>query len=182
MTKAATEYTSVTMDDGRVVEFPGKRKMQRDSEIVDGRVYVRFDFRNGETRRYELPQAMLLQFAAHGGIQRYGDATAGLENIDDAVLAVDSLAEQFEKGQWAAQREASSFAGASILQRALVEVSGKTPAEIKAFLEQRTPAEKAALRLNPRLADTIKRLEAERATARGSNVDSEALLATLGDI
>jgi hypothetical protein len=51
-TKEKTPVQTVKMTDGRTVDFPGKRKMQKESyEGDNGQVSVRLDFVNGGTRR-----------------------------------------------------------------------------------------------------------------------------------
>jgi len=47
--KSKTEYEAVTMSDGRVVNFPGKRRMLKDVVIEGDTPSVRIDFRNGTT-------------------------------------------------------------------------------------------------------------------------------------
>ena len=64
MAAKETEVATVKMDDGRVVDFPGKRRLQKESIITaDGEVKIRLDFRNGETRLFRLPPSLLLKFA-----------------------------------------------------------------------------------------------------------------------
>ena len=56
----AKNITTVTMLDGRVVDFPGKRKLQKTYTIgEDGTVVVKLDFINGETRIFTIPPAEL---------------------------------------------------------------------------------------------------------------------------
>lgn len=186
MAAKEVERTSVTMDDGRTVEFPGKRKMLKDSVITaDGKLQVRLDFLNGETRLFTLPESLLSQFALHGAEQKLGDETAGLDDVEDMVEAIDSLTDRLSAGSWTAKRESSGLAGASILARALIELQGKTPVEVRAFLSDKTVAQKTALRNNPRVLPIVQRLEAEKAAkalAKGKvpadkpQVDSDALL------
>jgi len=71
--KSATEYTEVTLTDGRKVSFPGKRKVAKETLIDEskivvedglltlsaGAVSIRMDFRNGETRTIALPLSLL---------------------------------------------------------------------------------------------------------------------------
>ena len=173
--KPKTTYETVTMLNGDVVDFPGKRKVQKSSTIADGKVTVRMDFRNGETRHFTIPDSLLLQFAAHGAEQKLGDEMAGLEDLDDAVLAVDELRERLERGEWGTQRTSNGMAGTSILVRALMESTSKDLTAIKTFLASKTQAEKIALRNNPRIKPIVERLEAEKA-AKNSKVDTDALL------
>ena len=178
--KAKTEITSVTMDDGRVVDFPGKRRLLKESIfLADGTVQIRMDFRNGETRLFTVPTGLLARFAAHGAEQKLGDETAGLDDIDDAVLAVDELMDRLAKGEWAVRKEGAGLGGTSVLLRALIEAyPTKTKDELRNFLSPKTQAEKLALRESSRLKPIIARLEAEKAQ-KGPKIDTEALLGGL---
>ena len=182
-TETKTDKTPVTMTDGRVVLFTPKQKLVKESLIdaENGIIITRLDFRNGQTRSLTIPGDMILRFAAHGAEQKLGDAIAGEKDFDDAVLAVESLITRLEAGEWNMPREAGAFTGASILLRALVEVSGKSIEEIKTFLETKTAAEKLALRRSAKLEPTIKRLEAEKASKSKNVIDTDALLGDLLD-
>lgn len=183
MATKETQVETVKMDDERLVDFPGKRQLQKSSTITaDGRVEVRLDFRNGETRLFTIPPALVLQFAAHGAEQKLGDEIAGLKDpsgseasIEDKVLTIDALMERLERGEFNARREGNGMAGASVLIRALCELRGKAVSEVKAFLDGKTHAEKLALREVPAVKAIIQRLEAEKASKRPS-IDGEALL------
>lgn len=172
---------TVTMSDGRQVVFAGKRKLLKET-IVDGsQVSVRLDFRNGKSIVYEIPDSLILRFAGHGAEQKLGDATAGEQNVDDMVEAVESVILQLNKGEWNARREggAGGFAGASVLLRALVEVSGKPIERVREYLGTLNQKEKLALRQSPKLKPTIERIEAENASKSAATVDTDALLNAL---
>ncbi len=173
-----TQYEAVKMQDGRIVDFPGKRQLIKSSKVVDGSPQVTLDFRNGETRTFSLPAALITQFALHGAEQKLGDETAGLKDIDDAVMAIDELIDRLYNGEWSIKREANGMAGTSVLARALVEHTGKSMEAIKTFLADKSQAEKVALRNNPKLKPIIERLEAEKASKK-TNVDTDALLGEL---
>jgi len=191
--KAKTEKESVTMTDGRKVEFAGKRKMLKDVIVGDGgSVSVRFDFRNGETRTFAVPSELLAQFAGHGASQKIGDETAGVADIDDMVVGVDTIIARLSTGQWAADREeGDGFSGASIVIKAIVEASGKDVDTVKAFLQSKldqaaAKGEKLTRQAlyksfrNPatKTGAIIQRLEFEKASKNAGN--SDALLAELG--
>jgi hypothetical protein len=176
--KKETEITTVTMNDGRIVEFAGKRRLIKEQAIKDGKVGIRLDFVNGETRTFVLPDSLILKFAAHGAEQKLGDEIAGLKDIDDAVMAVDELVERLQKGEWNVARESNGLAGTSVLAKALVEFTGKTPEQIKAFLSGKTQAEKVALRNNPKVKPIVERIEAAKA-ANGKTIDTDGMLAGL---
>lgn len=142
--KAPTVYHTVTLTDGRVVDFPGNRQIQKDILVDEdaGTVAVRFDFRNGETRTYTVPTALLLQAAGHGLSQKIGDAAASEKDVDDALLAIEKVGDRIAGGEWnaAGRQSGDSFSGASVVIKALVMESGKTVAEVKAFLEGKLEA------------------------------------------
>ena len=177
--KIETQVETVTMTDGRLVDFAGKRKLLKESSVnADGKVQVRLDFRNGETRLFTLPDALLNKFAAHGAEQKLGDEIAGLTDTEDCVLAVDELIDRLYNGEWSVKREANGMAGTSVLVRALVEHTGKTVEHIKQFLNGKSQAEKVALRNNPKIKPIVERIEAEKASKK-ANVDTDAMLGEL---
>lgn len=179
MSKTETQVETVTMTDGRVVDFAGKRKLLKESSVsADGKVQVRLDFRNGETRLFTLPDNLLNKFAAHGAEQKLGDEIAGLTDTEDCVLAVDELIDRLYNGEWSVKREANGMAGTSVLVRALVEHTGKTVEQIKQFLNGKSQAEKVALRNNPKIKPIVERIEAEKASKK-ANVDTDAMLGEL---
>lgn len=177
--KTETQVETVTMTDGRIVDFAGKRKLLKESSVnADGKVAVRLDFRNGETRLFALPDNLMAKFAAHGAEQKLGDEIAGLNDVEDCVLAVDELIDRLYNGEWSVKREANGMAGTSVLVRALVEHTGKTVDAIKQFLAGKSQAEKVALRNNPKIKPIVERIEAEKASKK-ANVDTDAMLGEL---
>lgn len=185
--KKETQIEAVTMTDGRVVDFVGKKKLLKESFVQgDGSVQTRLDFRNGETRLFTIPDNMVAKFAAHGAEQKLGDEIAGLKganggeaDIEDCVLAIDELIDRLYNGEWGVKREANGLAGTSVLLRALVEHTGKTAEQIKAFLSTKSQAEKTALRNNPKVKPIVERIEAEKAAKGAKSVDTDALLGEL---
>ncbi len=175
--KPKAEVTTVKLQDGRTVEFAGKRRMLKTTTIDGGKVSVRLDFRNGETRTFVLPDSLLLQFAGHGAEQKLGDETAGTPDVDDMVLEVDELIERLSKGEWGTVRAAGNgMAGTSVLLRALVQLTGKPVDEVKAKLKGMSQAEKMALRNSAKVKPIVDQLEASK-VAKASNIDTDALLA-----
>ena len=189
---ATKEVAKVTMTDGRVVEFAGKRKMLKEI-IVNGagKVAVRFDFRNGEVLTCNVPSQHFDYAAGHGYAQKLGDQVAGLKteagtpaDEDDMFLEIESLNDRLTKeADWNQVREGGGFAGTSVLMRAMVEYTGKTVEDIKAFLSGKSQAEKIALRNSTRpnkagttLKSIVERLEAEKAAKGSAKVDTGALL------
>lgn len=176
---------AVTMDDGRTVEFAGKRKMIKETTIdaEKNEIVTRLDFLNGETRYFNLPASLLLRAAAHGIEQKLGDEIAGVVEVDDAVAEMDQLLSRLDKGDWNMVREGGKGSGgASILVKALMELTGKDRAAITEFLSGKTQAEKIALRTNAKLKPIVERLESERnAKAKDRpQIDTDKLMEGLG--
>lgn len=188
MAKAPTEIRTITMLDGRTVDFPGKRRLQKTSAVLaDGALQVRLDFENGESRVLNLLPALIPTFALHGAEQKLGDEISSIDDIDDAVEAIDQLMGRLNAGDWTKERVggASGMAGASILARALVEVTGQPIAIVRDYLGNLDGKTKAALRLSGEVAPVVKKLEDEKAArsaARGKTapaVDVSGALAAL---
>lgn len=184
MAEQERQVETVSMEDGRSVDFAGKKQVLKHYETLEsGAVRARFDFRNGRVVTITLPEELIKTAAGHGLVQKGGDATAGSKDLDDAVEAVLAVKENIEKGDWNARVEGSGFAGISVLAKALVELYAqgdkpKSVEQVREFLKTKTPADKIALRNSSRLRPIIERLEAEKAT-KSSKVDAEALLAEL---
>jgi hypothetical protein len=181
--KKEREVEVVKLSDGREVEFPGKRKLLKESIIDGSTVAVRLDFRNGETRTFKIPDQLLLKSAGHGMEQKLGDETAGEEDVDDMVTAVDDLIARLEKGEWATKREGGGFSGASLLVKALMEVTQKDKETVQNFLKAKVeagatyPKLAAAFEEDDAVGPVIKRLRKEKAA--GTGVDTKSLLGGL---
>jgi len=192
--KKTPEILTVKMDDGRIVDFTGKTRLLKDASYDATHVFVRMDFRNGETRTFKTPHgqadaavgAFAITCMGHGLEQKLGDVTSGIDAIEDAIEAVDTLMARLERGEWnVVGGGGTGMAGASVLARALVEVSGQPIAVVRDMLAGMDNKTKAALRLDPEVAPVIKRMEAERdarAAERGktaTKVDTSSVLAGL---
>jgi hypothetical protein len=167
----------VTFGD-RTVEFNAKQKLVKESDAATGTVNL--FFRNGVQETFTIPETLRAQFAVHGAEQKLGDAMAGVEDIDDGVESIREMITRLNAGDWNVRREGGSGAGSSILLRALVEASGKTPEAIREFLSSKSQAEKLALRNTDALKPIITRLEAEKAKGAKTQVDTASLLGDLG--
>ena len=176
--KVPREVEIVEMSDGRKVEFVGKRKMLKNTFIEKDQVTIRIDFRNGETRSWGIPEALILQCAGHGAEQKLGDEVAGETDVDDMTIAIDELIDRLNKLEWSVRREGGGFTGTSILMKALMEVSGKAAEAVKEFLKGKSQAEKMALRQSKTLKPVVERMEGEK-VSKAAHIDAEALLATL---
>lgn len=178
--KKETVVETVKMDgDGRLVDFPGKRRLQKESFVSPtGEVSIRMDFRNGESRTFVIPQNLIARFAAHGAEQKLGDEISGVVDIDDAVEAVDKLTSRLAKGEWTQATDGTSVSGESILLKAIAEVTGAAKEKIRDFLKDKTTAQKQALRVSADFGSVVKRMEAEKASKKPA-VDVSADIAAL---
>lgn len=181
--KKEREVETVEMQDGRKVEFVGKRKMLKETTIDGTQVSVRLDFRNGNSTTFVIPDQLLLKSAGHGMEQKLGDETAGTEDVDDMQMEVEALIERLKAGEWTTKREGTGFGGASVLVKALMEATGKDQLTVKDFLKAKVEAGTTYQKLNDAFAEDetvgpiIKRLKKEK--AGDSKVDTKALLGSL---
>jgi hypothetical protein len=190
------EYTPVTLEDGTVTQFAGKRKMNKTVTLeADESVTVRFDFLNGATRSLnsaELPSEIIRMAIGHGLSQKIGDQSAGVDEVDDMVEGTDAMIKRLKENDWRVAREAGdSFSGASLVIKALCEVTGKDVTTIREFLDGKL---KAATDRGEKLsrkelydsfrapgaatAEVIARLERER-LAKNVKVSASDMLAEL---
>lgn len=189
--KKETIYTEVTLSDGRVVVFPGARKMQKAYAQTPEGIRATFDFANGQTRSITIApdHKLVATLVGHGLVQKIGDETASSNDIDDMVLDVEAMIARLEQGDWGTQRKAGdSFSGASVVLKALVEVTGLTLEAVKANIEKKLAATEGLTRAdlyksfrNPasKTGVVIARLEQEK-LAKSSKIDADAELAAWG--
>ena len=129
-----------------------------------------------------------ITFAAimHGLKQKLVDAAAISRNpetgraatVEDKYQAVKTVYDRLLAGQWNAVREGGGATGGLLLQALCRMYAGrKTPDELKAFLADKSDAEKTALRKNPRVAQIIEDIRAEQGKA--ANIDTDELLGEL---
>jgi hypothetical protein len=193
--KKEVERTVVEMQDGRKVEFTGKKKLVKEV-LLDkeaGTCSVRFDFVNGVTRTFSVHgSSLLLALAGHGASQKIGDEAAGESDVDDMVEAIDAIITRLNDGNWSGRKEGDGFSGASVVIRAIAEASNKSIEEVKKFLEGKLAAAEAkgekltrqALyssfrNPNSKTGQIILRMEQEKA-AKANKVNADELLSELG--
>jgi hypothetical protein len=194
-----TEVTKVVMEDGRTVEFPGKRKMLKEIVFQDSNEEmtpgVRFDWINGVTRTFWVPKRHVIYSAGHGYAQKLGDYVAGAKDdqgapvdVDDQILLIEELDDRLQKGDWRQVGEGTGVGGASIIILAMVEATKKTVGEVKVFLQDKLDAAAAkgekltrqglyqSLRASSRLKPIILRMEVEKASKQKHLVDGDSVL------
>ena len=148
-------------------------------------------FANGEalTMRGDVLANDVQQYAMmHGLKQKLVDAAAISRNpetgraatVEDKFQAVKAVYDRLLAGAWNATREGGGNAGGLLMQALIRMYAGrKTVEDIKAFLAEKTDAEKTALRKNPRVAQIIEDIRAE--TGKTASIDSDGLLGELED-
>ena len=147
-------------------------------------------FANGETlaMRGDALNSDVQQYAMmHGLKQKLVDSAAISRNpetgrpatVEDKYQAVKTVYDRLLAGQWNATREGGGGATGGLLLQALCRMYAgrKTPDELKAFLADKSDAEKTALRKNPRVAQIIDDIRAEQGKA--ANIDTDELLGEL---
>ena len=146
-------------------------------------------FANGETltMRADALNSDVQQYAMmHGLKQKLVDAAAISRNpetgraatVEDKYQAVNVVYNRLLSGQWNATREGGGNAGGLLAQALTRMYAGrKTAEDIKAFLAEKTDAEKTALRKNPRVVQIIEEIRAEQGKA--ASIDTDELLGEL---
>jgi len=173
------------MTDGREVDF-GKKDFALHSKIEsDGSVTVEAAFADGEYRSFTLPvwgedkglNAALSAYAAAGleaPLKRF--LNGGMSHDFDLALPL------LPNGPDIRKPRASSGPKLSPLQRALVELTGKTAEAVVAWVDGKSRKERFALSRDARVAPILARYLAEeqaaKAAKKGETVDD--LLADLG--
>ena len=158
---------------------------------TDGRpCALHLKFANGEELAITASQLTnhVMEYAIfHGLKQKLVDAAAISRNpetgraatVEDKYQAVKTVFDRLLTGQWNAVREGGGGGGGLLLQALCRMYAGrKTVEELKAFLADKSDAEKTALRKNPRVAAIIEEIRAEQGKA--ANIDTDELLGELG--
>lgn len=122
-------------------------------------------------RLADLSDELRLTLALHGLVQKLADSAAKEAGtpVEEKWAAIDATWDALAAGEWSRKREGQG----TLLLRALCEVyPNRAKDDLKAWLDARTPAERTALSLNPRIKSVLDALQAERTTA----IDTDALL------
>ena len=166
-----------------------KRNAVITAQIADDTLVLRFA--NGEVLELnanELSPEIRRMALLHGLKQKLVDAAAISRNpetgrpasVEDKFQAVKAVYDRLLAGQSNATREGGGGNGGLLFQALCRMYAGrKTPEEIRAFLDTKSDAEKAALRKNPRVAQVIDEIRAEQ--GKTANVDVDELLGELED-
>lgn len=144
--KPTVEVQEITMTDGRVVRFAGKRRIIKTVEVDEAArsVKVIFDLVNGQTYTFVASEKNILQLAGHGAAQKIGDEAAGVESIDDVALAFEEAIARLDRGEWTVERtKGDGFSGASLVIKAICEAYNKDVPFVKEYLQKQLDDSKA---------------------------------------
>lgn len=146
-------------------------------------------FANGEVLALtaaQLSNTILEHAVWHGLKQKLVDAAAISRNpetgraatVQDKYDAVKTVYDRLLSGAWNATREGGGQSGGLLFKALLRMYAGrKTEQDIRAFLDDKSDAEKTALRKNPRVAQIIEDIRAE--TGKAANIDTDEMLGEL---
>lgn len=163
-----------------------------DATIAADHSALTLAFAHGEVltiRAADLSPTIIAMAVMHGLKQKLVDAAAISRNTEtgraasvaDKYDAVREVYDRLLSGEWNKRREGGAGGSGGLLFRALCRMydGKKTPDDIRAFLDAKTDAEKAALRKNSKVAAIIEEIRAE--SAKGDAADADELLAGLED-
>lgn len=166
-----------------------KRNATITTTIDDNLGGITLTFANGQELRIhasQLTPEIGAHALMHGLKQKLVDAAAISRNpetgrpatVEDKYQAVKTVYDRLLAGAWNAAREGGGATGGLLLQALVRMYAGrKTVEELKAFLADKTDAEKTALRKNPRVAQIIEDIRVE--TGKAANIDTDEMLGEL---
>ena len=143
----------------------------------DETLTMRVDALNSDVQHYAMMHGLKQKLVDAAAISRNPE-TGRAASVEDKYQAVKAVFDRLLTGQWNAVREGGNGGGGLLLQALCRMYAGrKTPDELKAFLADKSDAEKTALRKNPRVAQIIEDIRAE--TGKVVNIDTDELLGEL---
>ena len=164
------EPISVTMEDGRVVKFPPRRRSIRTIwEDAEGALHARIDFDSGRILNLDVPEWSVKSLAARGIELTFSSVINAPDTTDLAVENAEELIERFNSGDQSIFGGSSSAPApqGSILARALFkywEAVGH-PKDLEViidWLHNQNHAAKLRLRKSDEIKPFIEALEAEK--------------------
>lgn len=140
-------------------------------------ITVHGDALNRDIQQYAMMHGLKQKLVDAAAISRNPE-TGRSASVEDKYQAVKTMHDRLLAGQWNAVREGGGATGGLLLQALVRMYAGrKTADELKAFLADKSDAEKTALRKNPRVAAIIEEIRAEQGKA--ANIDTDELLGEL---
>lgn len=143
-------------------------KLNKSAVIEGGEVTLLLNYSDGTGNSYRLPPELHLRAAAHGALDKLGKLVSQTETLAGLKDAISAQFEQWNGYRWAGR--GSSQRGTSVVQKALMEHTGKSADEVRAFLKGKTMKQKNDIKRLPGVADIVARLEYE------GEVEAEGLL------
>lgn len=135
---------------------------------------VRVDDLAGDIRRMAVLHGLKQKLVDAAAISRNPD-TGRSATAQDKYEAVRAVYDRLVAGAWNATRGEGAGGQGGLLFRALCRMyPAKTPQALREFLAAKSPAEQAALRKNPRVAQIIDDIRAE--AANGDAPDTDGML------
>lgn len=185
MSQAEVVKTPVSMADGTTVEFTARQKCKAEALVEgDKQVGWQFNFRDGNQIKVHKNDvsALVDELFFHGLKQKVSDEFASAKEEGDAFEWASDLVERLKRGDWAAVREPGTggVAGAGLLVQALQELHGLTREQVKEYLADKTPKDKAILRDHPPIAQKILEIKSRKAKAEDGARVSTLLTALPG--
>lgn len=179
MTKTTTPAIAVTFLDAHGAECAiDAQPVAMRLAFADGHIHI--------VTEHEL-RAVSVACMWHGAKQKLVDAaaigrdpdTGRTATIDDKRAAVLAVRDQLLAGDWFKTREGGPTGGLLLRALCIVYEGRKTREELVEYLATKTPAEQAALRKVPKIAEAIETIRA--ASAKAGGIDGEELLGELDD-
>lgn len=157
-------------------------------EIDTGAETLTLTFSNGRDlvlRLSSLSADIATQAMYHGLKQKLVDAaaigrdpdTGRSATIDDKYNAVREVYDRLLAGEWNKTREGGAATGGVMLRALMMVYPSKTKDQLAEYLKGKSAAEKAALKLVPKIAAAIDTIMATKV----GDVDTDALLDELDD-
>lgn len=157
-------------------------------EINTGAETITLTFSNGRDlvlRLSSLSADIATQAMYHGFKQKLVDAaaigrdpdTGRSATIDDKYDAVREVYDRLLSGEWNKTREGGTATGGVMLRALMMAYPSKTKEQLTEYLKGKSAAEKAALKLVPKIASAIDTIMATKV----GDVDTDALLGELDD-
>lgn len=129
-----------------------------------------FTFAHGsvvEVNNSDFSEETLAKFLQYGIKQKLQDSYSGQKDSKEAEEALKALIERLKNGEWTAARASSgSASGVTKLVTAVVNLSGKTVAEVQAIIDALDDAQIKALKARPTVAAELARMKAEELAAK----------------
>jgi hypothetical protein len=127
-----------------------------------GGVELHLQFSDGQVVEYVLPISLNPHAAGYGALRKLGDLANGKQSLAELKQQVTAQLDRWDNGNW---NNYKGPGGTSVVMKALMEHTGKSATEIKAFLASKTMQQKADIKRLPEVAAIVRRLAKPKAVA-----------------